>query len=62
MVCGHTHSYSFHPPKDGENNFPIIIADNSTRIDLKIDKKGIKSTRVDMDSKEVSSMFLKKKE
>jgi len=62
MVCGHTHSYSFHPPKDGENNFPIIIADNSTRIDLKIDKKGIKSTRVDMNSKEISSMFLKKKE
>jgi len=60
MVCGHTHRYSFQAPKEGENNFPIIISDNKPRIDLFIDKTGIKATRVDMNSKEISSMFLEK--
>ncbi len=60
MVCGHTHHYSFQAPKDGENNFPILVSDNISRVDLSIDKTGIKVTRVDMDSKEISSMFFGK--
>ena len=60
MVCGHTHHYSFQAPKDDENNFPILVADNKTRFDLSIDKTGIKVTGVDMDSKEVLNMFIEK--
>ena len=60
MVCGHTHRYSFQAPKDDENNFPILVADNKTRFDLSIDKTGIKVTGVDMDSKEVLNMFIEK--
>jgi acid phosphatase type 7 len=62
MLCGHTHSYSLVPKNDGENNFPIIISDNESRIDLFIDNTGIKVKRVDADSKVLSEMFFKKNE
>lgn len=60
MVCGHTHNYSYHAPKDGENNFPIIISGSRSRIDLTIDKTGIKATRVGLDSKEILSIHIEK--
>ncbi|MBU3024703.1 FN3 domain-containing metallophosphoesterase family protein [Zobellia galactanivorans] len=60
MVSGHTHHYSFQPPKIEENNFPILVADHKTRYNLLIDKTGIKIKGIDIDSKEVLNMFIEK--
>ncbi|TKG89876.1 purple acid phosphatase [Puteibacter caeruleilacunae] len=42
MICGHTHSYSFIEEKPGRNNFPIIITDNKSRLNLFSDKDALK--------------------
>ena len=56
MVCGHKHRYAYIPQKVGENNFPIIISDNQSRIDLFIDDSGIQVSRVDTTRKVLSQM------
>jgi predicted phosphodiesterase len=62
MVCGHTHKYTYLPKNKTEHNFPIIICDNNTRIDLHIDDSGIKVIRIDGDSKILSQkVFIKRK-
>ncbi|MDO6518562.1 FN3 domain-containing metallophosphoesterase family protein [Zobellia uliginosa] len=60
MVSGHTHHYSFQPPKIEENNFPILVADHKTRYNFLIDKTGIKIKGIDIDAKEVLNMFIEK--
>lgn len=57
MLCGHTHFYSFVPEKAGENNFPIITADNKSKINLSIDSSGIKAEVLDINSKVISDLF-----
>ncbi len=57
MVCGHKHSYSVIPRSQGRNNFPIMVVDHESRVDLLIDKSGISAKRFDMDSKLVSDLF-----
>jgi acid phosphatase type 7 len=61
MVCGHTHSYSFVPRNEAENNFPIIISDNTSRLELHIDESGIKAIRVDAASNILSGVAIDKK-
>lgn len=57
MLCGHTHAYDF-LPKNEEHNFPILISDNNTRIDLKIAGNSIKVIRVGRDSQVISEMTI----
>ncbi len=59
MICGHTHRYAFIDKKDGENNFPIIVMNNSCRMDLTIDNSGINTTITDINKKVLSQMVFK---
>ena len=61
MVSGHTHHYSYQAPSEKENNFPLVIADNNSRLNLVIDKTGINITRINMASKKILNMFIDKK-
>jgi predicted phosphodiesterase len=61
MLCGHRHRYAFVPEKEGENNFPIIISDNKSRIDLQTDHTGINVRITDPESKVISELFFNNK-
>ena len=60
MLCGHKHLYSFVPKKAGENNFPIIVADNNSKVNLTINSNGIKAEIIDIDSNVISGLFFEK--
>ncbi|MBD0777371.1 metallophosphoesterase [Maribacter sp. ANRC-HE7] len=57
MVCGHKHAYSFMPTVPDKNNFPIIVLDHNSRLNLFIDKSGISAKRFNADSKMISDLF-----
>ncbi|WP_052958734.1 FN3 domain-containing metallophosphoesterase family protein [Maribacter thermophilus] len=61
MVCGHTHSYALVPEATGRNNFPILIVDHESRVDLTIDSSGIRAKRIGMDSELLSEVFFEDK-
>lgn len=56
MFCGHRHRYGLVPAKDGENNFPIVISDNKSRIDLQSDHAGINVKVIGPDSKIITEL------
>jgi len=56
MLCGHRHRYGFVPAKDGENNFPIIISDNKSSIDLRTDHTGIHVKVIGPESKVITEL------
>ncbi len=56
MLCGHRHKYALVPEKEGENNFPIIISDNKSRIDLLTDHTGIHVRITGPESKVISEL------
>lgn len=60
MLCGHKHLYFFLPKKTGENNFPIIAADNNSKINLSMNSKGISAKVIGIDSKVMSDLFFEK--
>ena len=57
MLCGHMHAHSFVQEKAGENNFPIIVADNNSKVNLSINSKGIHAEVLDIDSNVISDLF-----
>ncbi|MCT4590414.1 MAG: metallophosphoesterase [Carboxylicivirga sp.] len=60
MLCGHTHRYAFIPEKTGENNFPILITDNKSKVNLSTDDKGIKAQVVNLDLQITKELFFNK--
>ena len=61
MLCGHRHKYALVPEKEGENNFPIIISDNNSRIDLLTDQTGINVRITGPESKVISELYFDNK-
>jgi len=51
MISGHTHRYAFIDRKTGENEFPIIVLNNNSRMDLLIDNSGINTIVTDLEKK-----------
>ncbi len=60
MICGHTHKYAFIDKKAEGNNFPIIVMNNNCRMDLTIDKTGIKAKTTDINKKVLSELSFSK--
>jgi predicted phosphodiesterase len=61
MLCGHTHSYAFIDKTIGENNFPIIISDSNSLIDLTSDSSGVRVKIINTEAKVTSDTFFEKK-
>jgi hypothetical protein len=56
MLCGHLHSHKYIEKGKQDNNFPILINSNRTRLDAVADKNGISLKIVDADGKTVHSI------
>jgi len=59
MISGHTHRYAFIDKNQEGNNFPIIVMNNNCRMDLTIDKSGIKAKTTDINKKVLSDLSFK---
>lgn len=60
MISGHTHRYAFIDKNTEGNKFPIIIMNNNCRMDLTIDKAGIKAKTIDNTKKVLSDLSFAK--
>lgn len=60
MISGHTHRYAF-IDKGSENQFPVIVLNNNSRMELTVDQSGIKTKIVDVDKKVLSELNFPKK-
>lgn len=60
MISGHTHRYAFIDKNEDGNNFPIIVMNNNSRMELTIDKSGITAKTTDINKKVISELSFKK--
>jgi acid phosphatase type 7 len=60
MISGHTHRYAFVDKNSEGNKFPIIVMNNTCRMDLTIDKSGIKAKTTDVTKKVLSDLSFSK--
>jgi len=56
MISGHTHRYAFIDKNAEGNKFPIIVMNNNCRMDLTIDKTGIRAKTTDINKKVLSEL------
>jgi len=56
MISGHTHRYAFIDKNAEGNKFPIIVMNNNCRMDLTIDKTGIRAKTTDLNKKVLSDL------
>ena len=59
MLSGHLHSHHYLEKGTTDNNFPILINSNKTRLDAIIDKERINLKIVDADGKIVHNYLIK---
>ncbi|HLN54780.1 MAG TPA: FN3 domain-containing metallophosphoesterase family protein [Bacteroidales bacterium] len=60
MISGHTHRYAFIDKNTEGNKFPVIVLSNNCRMDLTIDKNGIKAKTTDITKKVLSDLTFTK--
>lgn len=60
MISGHTHRYAFIDKNTEGNKFPIIVLSNNSRMDLTIDKSGIRAKTIDVNKKVLSELTFTK--
>lgn len=60
MFCGHTHRYEYIEPS-AQSTFPILINDNKSCMDIKVDQKAMNISIKDVDGKETHKHVINKK-
>lgn len=51
MIGGHLHEFVYRAPRDGENNFPILLNDNACATLVRVDPSGVSVRTVSQDGK-----------
>ncbi len=59
MFCGHTHNYRYWEPGEDGNEFPIVVNDNDTIVEVEISPKGISADVIDREGKTVKAFHFK---
>ncbi len=61
LICGHTHQYAKVPPKEGENQYPIMINSNDSLLRVDVKDDSLKVTVTGADQKILGDLQLRKK-